>query len=120
MKTKSQKLHLKLDKACGDLVKERDGHKCRRCGGEPVSWCHIIRRSRSKAVRWNPDNTLALCRACHYWLDLGADMLSATAFIEEMIGKNKMKELVELAHDKNAKPWGIKDLENKLKELNER
>ena len=119
MRTRSQRLHDDLDEVCADIVKERDGHKCRRCGGAPVYWAHIIRRSRSKAVRWNPDNALALCRSCHKWFDVSADKIQAAIFIEQMIGKEKMAELHELASSRNARPWLVYDLEKKLQELKE-
>ena len=50
------------------------------------------------------------------WFDY-ADAIQAALFIESMIGKEKMLELNELAHDKNARPWLIGDLMKKKAEL---
>lgn len=121
-RTRSQRLHDELDKLCGDIVKERDGWRCRRCGadrdhGAVIQWAHIIRRSRSKAVRWNIDNGISLCNSCHVWLDRSADRIQAAFFVEKMIGKKKMEKLHELANDKNAKSWLVCNLEEKLREL---
>ena len=120
-RTPYQKFQDELDKLCGDIVKERDGHRCRRCRKRVlVYWAHLIRRSRSKAVRWNLFNGIALCRDCHFWFDSSADKIEAALFIESMIGKEKMVELNELAHDKNAKPWLISDLKKKKVELTDK
>ena len=52
------------DKLAGDEVKARDGC-CRACGSEgPLDWAHVHRRS-YLAVRWNPQNAVALCRDDH-------------------------------------------------------
>lgn len=52
------------DKLTGDAVKRRDGC-CRSCGSEgPLDWAHVWRRA-YMAIRWDLDNAVALCRACH-------------------------------------------------------
>lgn len=42
---------------------------CERCGKEAnLQWSHIISRGASPALKWDPDNSLALCVGCHiYW-----------------------------------------------------
>ena len=64
-----------LDALCRKLVVElRDRNTCQRCGTEKVRedaqihWAHIFTRNH-KRLRWNPDNSLALCAGCHLWMD---------------------------------------------------
>ena len=72
-----------LDRITPKLVKERDGHKCQRCGKEVYGcgahWAHIRSRS-SYWMRWDLTNGLLLCCGCHGWFDgnplLGTDWLT--------------------------------------------
>jgi hypothetical protein len=54
-------------------VRERDGHRCRRCGRDGhVEAAHIFPR-RVRATRWDLNNGLTLCagprgeETCHEW-----------------------------------------------------
>lgn len=53
-----------------EVVEERDGNRCVRCGRtEPevqIQWSHVHSR-RHHCIRWDPDNSKALCSACHTW-----------------------------------------------------
>lgn len=59
-----------LDSLCRRVVFRRDGRKCRRCGKESglLDWAHVFSR-RNKRLRWDPVNSLVLCRGCHmnFW-----------------------------------------------------
>ena len=71
-----------LDKvARREIVEERDGNVCQRCGfpvlvispdgrfyDRPIQWAHVHTRE-YYITRWEPDNSLALCSACHVWFD---------------------------------------------------
>ena len=63
-----------LDKvARREIVEERDGNVCQRCryypeGTLPIQWAHVHTRE-YYITRWEPDNSLALCSACHVWFD---------------------------------------------------
>ena len=76
---------LDLDKvARREIVEERDGNECQRCGrregeyrphdGETgiravvIQWCHVHTRE-YLLTRWEPDNSFAGCDACHVWFD---------------------------------------------------
>jgi hypothetical protein len=66
---------LDLDKiARREIVEERDGNRCQRCMGYsssimlPIQWAHVQTRE-YYITRWEPDNSLALCSACHVWFD---------------------------------------------------
>lgn len=55
-----------LDDACRKEVLERDG-KCQRCGAmQDLQWSHVHSR-RHHCIRWDLDNSKALCRGCHCW-----------------------------------------------------
>lgn len=68
-----------LDKAAREqIVIERDHNVCQRCGrreGEwdsmgmvtvKIQWSHVHSR-RFHCIRWDPDNSKALCQRCHCW-----------------------------------------------------
>lgn len=64
----------RLDRLCRAVVMERDGHRCARCGATRklgkqyqvvrVQWAHVHTRG-WLALRWDPDNSMALCARCH-------------------------------------------------------
>lgn len=66
MKTPTRKLIKQADKLFAELIHKRG--KCERCGKiTSLQTAHIIPRT-NKNLRWNPDNALLLCVACHlYW-----------------------------------------------------
>ena len=63
-----------------EIVEERDGEMCQRCGDYSgfvvsggfdkvvIQWAHIHTRE-YYITRWEPDNSLALCSRCHVWFD---------------------------------------------------
>lgn len=52
------------DRLCSLYVRKRD-KVCQMCGVEPAEqWCHIFGRS-YWALRWNPENAVGGCKACH-------------------------------------------------------
>jgi len=72
-----------LDKvARREIVEQRDGNRCQRCSavlgglyfdrfppaGVVIQWAHVHTRE-YYITRWEPDNSLALCSACHVWFD---------------------------------------------------
>jgi hypothetical protein len=53
------------DKLFSEYIRKRDGWACRSCGAPwRIQCAHIVSR-RYRAVRWNPENALALCSKCH-------------------------------------------------------
>jgi len=62
-----RKMVIALDKAARLAVLERDGWKCVRCGSTGnIQWSHVHSR-RHYCLRWDEDNSKALCAACHCW-----------------------------------------------------
>lgn len=58
------KLH-DADRLFSLYIRARDGWACRRCGSVVNPQCaHVISRT-YRAIRWNPDNAVCLCRGCH-------------------------------------------------------
>lgn len=56
-----------LDALCRQVVFQRDGGKCIRCGKEQnAQWAHVDSR-RYRSTRWLPDNSMVLCAGCHLW-----------------------------------------------------
>ena len=65
-KTRTQ-LVREADKLFSMLIRKR-GH-CQRClKTENLQCAHVVSRT-NKLLRWNPDNALSLCTACHlFWM----------------------------------------------------
>ncbi len=62
---KGARWKLALDKLCRQVVFQRDGHKCARCGkADNIQWCHVNSR-RYLSTRWMLENSLAMCAGCH-------------------------------------------------------
>lgn len=66
MRRKPRPEILALDALCREVVMLRD-RGCVRCrGSSGLEWAHVHSRSRH-SLRWDLDNSLVLCRACHAW-----------------------------------------------------
>lgn len=57
-----------LDRLCKEVVFLRDKATCQRCGttSGKLDWAHVHTR-RIKALRWDLNNSLALCAKDHFW-----------------------------------------------------
>jgi len=55
-----------LDRLAREIVFERDGNKCRKCGrtDRQLQWCHVYGR-RVHSLRWDLDNSFCGCSHCH-------------------------------------------------------
>ena len=74
-----RKMILALDRhARNEIVVYRDRETCQRCGARQgdfaferfviIQWAHVHTRE-YYCIRWEPDNSLALCDRCHVWFD---------------------------------------------------
>ena len=88
------------DELARAYVLARDDDTCRRCGATGCDWAHIFSR-RYKLIRWNPDNSMALCRGCHMWQT--QNPIEGDIFFSEQIGAAHMAELRVMA-TANEKP----------------
>ena len=75
-----------LRKECDDLwsaaVKKRAGYKCERCGKTKYLQAHHIIPRTNYALRYDLENGVALCRACHlYWAH--KDVIAFTMWIRD-------------------------------------
>ena len=59
-----KKMVKKLDVVFSKFIRQRD-KKCLRCGRTDTLQCAHIAGRRSLAGRWNEDNAITLCYACH-------------------------------------------------------
>ncbi len=72
-----RKVERELDALCREIVLQRDGWRCVRCGranGEAIpgsvervrlQWAHVITR-RIRSTRWLLENGMSLCKGCHF------------------------------------------------------
>lgn len=72
-KKRREKLDAKNERACREIVRARDKGKCRVPGCKDASahLHHIVYRSRSKALKHNPDNLVSLCVEHHRLIHAG-------------------------------------------------
>jgi len=60
----------KADRLWSEIIKARDGYRCRRCGrshrGRGLQAAHIFTRAR-RSTRWELLNGVCLCTGCHMW-----------------------------------------------------
>lgn len=65
---KRRRLVAQQDAECREIVFERDGSKCVKCGRSTgkLDWAHIVTR-RDMTLRHDPENSLVLCAGDHFW-----------------------------------------------------
>ena len=76
-----EKVDARDERACREIVRKRDGGKCRipGCIERATEAHHIVYRSKSKARRWDPANLVSLCREHHQLLHAGVIHISRNA-----------------------------------------
>lgn len=94
----------KLDAMAREIVLTRDRSKCRRCGlSAPkvqIQWAHIYSR-RYLSVRWMPQNSLALCAGCHFWIH--ANPMDGAEFVRDTVPSHDL-DTVRDRLNSNEKP----------------
>ncbi len=75
------KIDARDERACREIVRKRDGGKCRipGCLERGVEAHHIVFRSKSKARRWDPANLVSLCQDHHRLRHAGVIHISGNA-----------------------------------------
>ena len=63
---------------------------CQRCGALTTDCAHIFTRSR-RSTRWDTENALGLCRACHAWAH--AHPYFFRDFVTALIGIDRLEAL---------------------------
>jgi len=113
MKKKSKRqLIKKLDILFSKIV--REGKGCLRCGKKTNLHCAHIFSRRYMTTRWNLDNAIPLCYACHiFWCH--RNPIEFTIFVTKILGEEKLEELRKLSLEKSA--YTVQDLEQLLRVL---
>src|SRR5262245_19075075 len=85
-KKRQQKQDAKDERAAREIVRARDKGKCRipGCRERALHLHHIVYRSKSKRLRWDPRNLVSLCVLCHSLVHGGAIHITVNAD-EELI-----------------------------------
>lgn len=85
----------RADRLVGDFVKARDGG-CVAKGHHngSLQWAHIVSR-RYRAVRWDPDNAVALCAAHH--MSFTVNPLAWDVWVEQRIGADAYRLIKQRA-----------------------
>jgi len=73
-------------------VRKRASDKCEHCHAPASDCAHIFGR-REKSLRWDGDNAVALCRACH--MRFTANPIDFTRWLEDHIGRQMLEILQE-------------------------
>ena len=118
MKKKSRRsIEKKLDTEFSRVIRLRD--KCARCGKGAdtitLQCAHIISRV-NRAVRWDLENGVPLCYACHiFWAH--RNPVDFVDFIKDYLGELRFEALK--ARARVVKKWTIEEMEEYLKYLQE-
>ena len=89
----------KRDKIFSQLVRERVGWVCEKCGGvhqKTFLHCSHLFSRRHRSTRWHPDNAFAHCFLCHQYL--GENPVVFAQWAEEKMGKEKVEKMRILSH----------------------
>jgi hypothetical protein len=80
-KKRRAKLDARNERAAREIVRKRDGGKCRipGCREQARHVHHIIFRSKSRGQRWNPANLVNLCPDHHRLVHAGVVSISGNA-----------------------------------------
>jgi 5-methylcytosine-specific restriction endonuclease McrA len=86
-KTRRAKLDAKDERAAREIVRKRDGGKCRipGCLERATELHHLVYRSKSRGLRWHPANLVPLCREHHQLEHAGVIQISGNADEEIVI-----------------------------------
>lgn len=100
-------------------------YRCECCEHqEGLHWCHIVERSRHRALQWHRHNSLILCKDCHYIFDHQMTDRQRWKFVEkyrpgaydildELVGAKfdlTAKQMLELLDERKAELKEIKGL----------
>ncbi len=86
-KKRREKVDARNERACREIVRKRDGGRCRipNCNERGVEAHHIVYRSKSKARRWDPANLVSLCGDHHRLRHAGIIQIAGNADEEIII-----------------------------------
>ncbi len=89
-KKRREKVDARDERACREIVRKRDGGKCRipGCLERSVEAHHIVYRSKSKARRWDPANLVSLCQEHHQLRHANVIRISGNADEEIIVTGN--------------------------------
>lgn len=105
----------KLDIAFSLLIRKRG--RCERCGTTKRLQCSHIYSRANRSVRWSEINAFCFCAGCHeFWWH--KNPMDATEWAKTRLGPQNAAQLNVEAH--MAKKWTIPEMENLLKEINEK
>ena len=110
----------KFDIAMNNLIRERAGWVCERCGKYypegnrgGLEHSHIWGRRRH-SVRWEPDNGMALCTGCHR--HVSANPRDHETLAISVFGEKRCAEVKVQANSvRRWKPWEKDALHKKMK-----
>lgn len=111
-----------LDRLWSLVVRKRDNHTCQKCG-KPATEVHHIFGRRNFSTRWNIQNGISLCPACHTW---GKNSLEQSPYLPEnravilqiVGGEEELDKLATLANTPYKSTLNeLIELESKFKEI---
>jgi len=115
-KSERKKLVEALDSLASKLCRSRVGGICEHCGKEANQAHHYFGR-RKYSTRWEMDNLVSLCWACHrYWAH--PDYESCRDYLISRIGQERFDELkLQSNQPGNFKVTDLRDMKETLKRL---
>ena len=108
----------KLDTCWREIVKNRAGMKCEKCGKDKNLNAHHIFGRRNKAVRWEISNGCCLCAKHHTFSSTFSAHQAPTAFSEWIIGvRGREWHDALMAMANRIKKWTKSDKQELLEEF---
>lgn len=101
-----------LDSAWSKAVRERDGHKCVLCGSVKTPQAHhwYFTKAQGNNTRWEVDNGVCLCYACHMFKIHQGNAFYIEQLKEKMvlkIGQDRIDALVSLRADNSISTYNL-------------
>ena len=82
---------------------ERDGYKCLMCGKESyLQMSHIYPKGIYRHMRFELDNVVTHCRACHLF-KWHRDIVGSYEWLQKTLDPTRLKKLKKMADEKNKK-----------------
>lgn len=121
MATDKKKIVRKSKRLWKKIALERANHRCEKCGSDRVNVHHIIKKSRSRLLRWDIKNAMVLCSKCHAMGRVSAhstDYFGQEEFhkwCDKYLGEERLKYLSDREDESQSET--VTFIEEELKKL---
>ena len=116
MKSERKKLVDRADSLFSSYVRQKNNNICEHCGGKASQVHHYLSR-RHYLTRWEEDNCLSVCWACHlHWCHSEAE--KCRDYLIARIGGERFHELKKLSNE--VAKYSVSDYKELISELEDK